>query len=201
MPDESAMREEESPARTDGPARHLWQIFSTMFVIGLFTFGGGLSMLPQMTRVFVKKRGWVTEEEILDYFAVSQSIPGVIATNTSVMIGYRLAGMAGALCAALGATLPSFLVLVVVTVFYQTFVTHPVMLGALRGVRAAVAALLFFTVWGLRENTLRGLESVLLCLCAVTLVFFLNVNPVWVILGGILLGIARTLYRAKRGPG
>jgi len=179
--------------------KKLFQIFSTMFFIGLFTVGGGLAMLPQMTRVFVRKRGWVTEEEIVDYFAVSQSVPGVIATNTSVMIGYKLAGTPGAMAAVLGAVLPSFLVLIAVTVFYQAFITNPVMAGALRGVGAAVAALLFYTVWGLRKSSLRGVVDILLCLMAAALVFVLNVNPVWIILGGFLLGIARAIVRAKQG--
>ena len=178
--------------------KRYWQLFSTMFVIGLFTFGGGLAMLPQMTRVFVHKRGWVTEAEIIDYFAVSQSLPGVIATNTSVMIGYRTAGMAGALCAAFGVLLPSFFSLIVVTMFYSTFVTHPVMLGALRGIRAAVAALLFFTVWGLRKTALRGIADIILCLAA-ALVLFCGVNPIWVILGGAALGVARALLTRKKG--
>ncbi|MDR0325830.1 MAG: chromate transporter [Oscillospiraceae bacterium] len=181
-----------------GKMKKLWQIFATMFYIGLFTFGGGLAMLPQMKRVFVQKRGWVTEEEIVDYFAVSQSIPGVIATNTSVMIGYRMAGTAGALCAAFGAVLPSFLVLIAVAVFYQAFVAHPVMIGALRGISAAVVALLFYTVWGLRKTTLRGIADVLLCLTAAALLLLLGVNPVWVILGGLAAGLFRAVFRARR---
>jgi chromate transporter len=172
-----------------------FQIFSAMFFVGLFTFGGGLAMLPQMTRVFVKTRGWVGEEEILDYFAVSQSLPGVIATNTAVMIGCRIAGTPGALVAAFGAILPSFLILTVVAVLYLAVVELPVVLGALRGVGAAVAALLFYTVWGLRKTTLRGLADILLCAGAAGLVL-LGVNPVWVILGGSALGITHAVVKA-----
>ena len=170
-----------------------------MFIIGLFTFGGGLSMLPQMRHIFVNKRRWVTEEEIVDYFAVAQSLPGVIATNTAVMLGSRIAGTRGAAAAALGAILPSFIILSVITVFYQEFIEHPVLLGAIRGIRAAVSALLFYTVWGLRKTTLRGPADVALCLIAAALVFALGVNPVWIILGGVVLGIARVIWRRKRG--
>lgn len=173
-----------------------WQIFSTMFVVGLFTFGGGYAMIPQMTRVFSQKRGWVGEDEIIDYYAVSQSLPGAVAINTSIMLGYRLAGTAGALCAALGAVLPSFLVLLVVTVFYQAFITNPVMLGAMRGIRAAVAALLFSTVWGLRKSSLRGVIDVILCFIAAALVFIWDINPIWLILSGAVFGLAR--FYAKR---
>lgn len=155
-------------------------------------------MLPQMKRVFVEKRGWVTEAEIMDIFAVSQSLPGVIASNTAVMLGYRLSGVAGALLAALGVVLPSFLVLLLVTVFYQWFVENPVMLGALRGIRAAVTALLFYTVWGLRRSSLLGVVDIILCLISAALVLLLNVNPVWVILGGAAFGAGRAVVRARK---
>jgi chromate transporter len=176
------------------------EIFSTMFLIGLFTFGGGLSMIPQMTHIFVHKRGWITEEEIADYFAVSQSLPGVIATNASVMLGYRLAGIPGALCAAAGAVLPSFLVLIIVTYFYQAFISHPVLLGAMRGIRAAVVALLFYTVWGLRKSSVRGVADIMLCLTAAVLVFVLKVNPIWVILAGLSIGIGYSFYKTQNKP-
>jgi chromate transporter len=174
-------------------------IFSTMFVVGLFTFGGGLSMLPQMKRVFVEKRRWITEEEIIDIFAVSQSLPGVIASNTAVMVGHRIAGVPGGLVSALGVVLPSFLVLLPVTLFYRAFIDNPVMLGVLRGIRAAVTALLLYTVWGLRKGSLRGVADLLLCGVAAVLVLLLGVNPVWVILGGLLFGAGRAVVRARKG--
>lgn len=183
--------------KTPGTVKRLWQIFSTMFVVGLFTFGGGLSMIPQMQRVFVSKRGWIGEEEIVDTFAVAQSLPGVIASNAAVIIGYRLAGIAGALAAALGVVLPSFLVLMLVTVFYTRFITNPALIGAMRGIRAAVAALLFYTVWGLRRASLLGVTDALLCVASAALVLFLHVNPVWVILGGAAFGAGRAVARAR----
>ncbi len=177
-----------------------WQIFSTMFVVGLFTFGGGLSMIPQMTRVFSAKRKWVEEEEIVEYFAVAQSLPGAVAINTSVLIGTRLAGVPGAVFAALGSVLPSFLVLLPVTVFYHSFLRYPVMLGALRGIRAAVSALLFSAVWGLRKGTLRHAFDYALCLVCAALVILLDLNPVWIILGCLFLGAVFFICRGKSEP-
>jgi len=116
-----------------------------------------------------------------------------------VMIGQRVAGTAGAFCAAAGAVLPSFAVLVVVTLFYQAFLEFAVLAGALRGVRAAVAAVLFSAVLGLRKGTLRGMADWLICAAAALLVLIWDVNPIWVILGGGALGLLRYKLGARRG--
>lgn len=177
----------------------LLPIFASMFYIGAFTFGGGLSMIPQMTRVFVSKRRWVEERDIVDMFAVAQSLPGVIAVNASILVGYRLRGLSGALMAALGSILPSFLVLMVVTLAYESFLHNEIVLGVLRGVRAAVVALLFSTVWRLRKSSLTGVFGCALFAAALVCTVWLRVNPVWLLLGGAFLGFSAVFVRTKMG--
>ena len=178
-----------------GKWKMLFSIFLTMFNIGAFTFGGGLSMIPQMTRVFVTKKRWVEESEIVDMFAVSQSLPGVIAVNASMLIGYRLCGFAGAMAAALGAILPSFIILIGVTVFYQEFLHNEIVRGVLRGVSAAVVALLFSAAWGLRKKSLTGLFGLVIFAIAMVLILWLDVNPIWLLLGGGGAGLAASIVK------
>lgn len=178
--------------------KKLATIFAVMFRIGLFTFGGGLVMIPQMARDFVEKYGWLKEEEIVDFFSVAQSLPGVVAVNASILIGYRLAGVAGGIVAALGAILPSFLVLIVVTIFYEAFITSPVVLGAMRGVRAAVTALLFYTALRLRKGALTDVFCWVLFLAAAAVALFTDVNVVLLLLGGAALGVLYTALWSRR---
>lgn len=190
------MKNEQSKASP----RDLWRIFLVMLRIGAVTFGGGYAMIPQMSRDFVDRYGWIEEKEIIDLFAVAQSAPGVIAINASILVGYRIAGIAGALCAALGAILPSVAVLSAVTVVYRAFIDNPYILGALRGIRAAVAGLLLAAVFRLRPNSVTGVFGWVLFAAALAVsLFFPSVNAIWVILAGGLLGVAYGRPWQKRG--
>ena len=190
------------PRTEENRAKKLITIFLVMFRIGLFTFGGGLVMIPQMSRDFVKKYGWIKEEEIVDFFSVAQSLPGVIAVNASIMIGYKLVGVVGGLVAALGAVLPSFLVLMGVTLIYEAFITNVIVLGVLRGVRSAVVALLFYTALKLRKGALLDVFCWAVFIVASVLALFTEINVVFILLGGALLGVIVTLcFPVLRGKG
>jgi len=168
----------------------LARLFFIMLKIGALTFGGGLTMLGQMQIDFVEKQKWVTQEELTDIFALSQAMPGVIAVNAAYQIGYRVAGLTGALLACLGAILPSLLILAVVTVIYKQFISDPWVVGAMRGIRAAVTALLLSTAVKLRKTSVRSAFGWLLCAAATAAaILFPAVNVIWLILGGALLGL------------
>ncbi len=167
----------------------LWRIFFVMLRIGALTFGGGYAMIPQMSRDFVEKYRWIEQKDIVDLFAVAQSAPGIIAVNASILVGYRIAGVAGALVAALGCILPSFAVLVAVTLFYRAFIENPYVLGALRGLRAAVTGLMLHAVVRLRGDAVNSVFSVILCVAALAVaVLFPSFGVIWLILAGGLLG-------------
>jgi chromate transporter len=168
----------------------LIRIFLVMLRIGAVTFGGGFAMIPQMSRDFTERYGWIEAGDIADLFAVAQSAPGVIAVNASILVGYRIAGVRGALAAALGAILPSLLVLSAVTVVYQAFIENPYVLGAMRGIRAAVTGMLLSAACKLAPASVRGAVGWTLFLGSLGAALFLpQVNAVWVLLAGGLVGL------------
>ena len=117
-------------------------------------------MLPILQREVVEKKGWVTEEEVTDYFAIGQCTPGIIAVNTSVFIGHRQRGVPGGIAAALGVVFPSFGVITIIAAFLTKFATYPVVQHALAGINAAVVALIAVSVLKLGKTNLRGRPAV-----------------------------------------
>ena len=139
-------------------------LFLTFAKVGVCTFGGGYAMLPILQREVVEKKGWVTEEEVTDYFAIGQCTPGIIAVNTSVFIGHRQRGVPGGLAAALGVVFPSFVVITIIAAFLTKFATYPVVQHALAGINAAVVALIAVSVLKLGQTNLRGRPAVCILL-------------------------------------
>jgi len=120
----------------------IWQLFWTFFKIGGFTIGGGYAMLPLIEREVVTSKGWVSEEEFLDMIALAQGVPGVIAVNSALVIGYKVRGFWGAAAAVLGAILPSFFIILLVARFYQLFRKMQGVEAFLSGAAPVVVALL-----------------------------------------------------------
>lgn len=135
-------------------------LFLTFAKVGVCTFGGGYAMLPILQREVVEKKGWVTEEEVTDYFAIGQCTPGIIAVNTSVFIGHRQRGVPGGIAAALGVVFPSFVVITIIAAFLTKFATYPVVQHALAGINAAVVALIAVSVLKLGKTNLRERPAV-----------------------------------------
>jgi chromate transporter len=183
---------------TQGKAK-LLPIFLSTLKLGAFTFGGGYAMIPLMQREFVDKHAWVDNEDILDIFAVAQSVPGVIAINSSVMIGYRIAGLPGGLMAALGVSLPSLIILILVTLIYQRFIDNPWVQAAMRGVRAGVVALIVSAVLRMRKEAAKNIFQWILLLGALAASIFLpSVSAIVIILAGGLLGFLVDRFWVRR---
>ena len=121
--------------------------------IGVCTFGGGYAMLPILQRELVEKRGWTTEEELSDYFAIGQCTPGIIAVNTATFVGYKRRGVPGGVAATLGLVFPCLVIIMVIAAFLQNFAQLPVVVHAFNGMRACVCALILSSVLKLRKNT------------------------------------------------
>lgn len=122
------------------------ELYSSFFKIGGLTFGGGLAMLPMLTRETVNKHGWTTEEKLLDIYAIGQCTPGIIAVNTATYIGYQQAGFWGSLFATLGVISPSIIIICLIASILQNFIDLPVVMHALAGIRIVVCALMMNTV-------------------------------------------------------
>ena len=131
------------------------ELFITFAKIGLFTIGGGYAMIPLIKQTVVDEKQWATEEELMDLIAVAQSCPGVFAVNISVFIGYRMKRLPGALMCAIGAALPSFLIILAIAAFFRQYRENPVVESIFRGIRPAVAALIIISE-SLRSTT--GME-------------------------------------------
>jgi chromate transporter len=179
------------------PPRLFLILFLSTFKIGLVTFGGGLAMIPFIRAEFCDKRGWIDNEQITDIIAASQTLPGVIAVNTSALVGYRIAGVRGAFTAGFGSVLPSFLVIVIVAMFYNAFIENTVVRGALRGISGAVAALFASTLIKMRKDSLIDTLAVVFFFAAIAVVFiFPGLNVIFIILAGGLAGfVLRYVFR------
>ncbi len=134
--------------------KKLWILFWTFAKIGAMTFGGGLTMLPLLTREIVEKKKWATEDELLDYYVIGQCTPGIIAVNTATFIGYYQAGIWGGIFATLGMVTPSVVIILTMAAVLQGFLSVAAVAYALTGIRAVVCALLANTVINLGKKSL-----------------------------------------------
>jgi chromate transporter len=147
-------------------------LFLTFAKVGVCTFGGGYAMLPILQREVVEKKGWATDEELTDYFAVGQCTPGIIAINTATFIGYKYRGVPGGVLATLGVVFPSLIIITAIAAFLSNFADIPVVRHALAGINAAVVALIASSVVKLGKSTLKNGAAVTIFLCVLALATF-----------------------------
>lgn len=169
--------------------RLLWTMFLSFFKIGAFTIGGGYAMLPLIQKEVVKKRKWIDEVEFLDMVAVAQSAPGPLAVNISVFTGYKMKGIPGLVATVLGATLPSFLIILLVAAVFVGIESHPIVVRIFQGIRPAVVALIAVPVLSLGKAAKVNRTNFLLPAAVAVLVAYLKITPVYIILGLIAVGI------------
>ena len=169
--------------------KELWNLFWTFARIGSFTFGGGYAMLPMLQKEIVEKYGWATEEEIMDYYAVGQCTPGVIAVNTSTFIGYKRKGIIGGTVATLGITFPSLIVITLIASALQSFNDNPIIQHAFAGVRVVVAVLVANVVVKMLKTAIVDWVGIVLFTAALIVGLFFDISPVYVIIGSALTGI------------
>lgn len=178
----------------------LWQLFRTMFVLSACTFGGGFVIVSLMKKKFVEELGWLEEDEMLDITAITQSSPGPLPVNASVIIGYRISGLLGACVAVLGTIIPPMVIISVISLFYNEFRTNPVIAVALQVMRAGVAAVILDVVWNLCENVCKTRRALYIgmMLVAFAAVFFFDVSAMLVILSCLAVGIVDLLVNLKQ---
>ena len=174
-------------------------LFRVFFYLSAVTLGGGLAMLPLMRQEFVEKRGWMTDDEMVDTVAAMQSMPGIIAMNMGVLIGYRCAGFIGALAALAGGVLPPFIAIVALAALVAQLRQFAVVQHLFLGVRAAVAAMILLAVISLGRQVLKGerfrrVFSWCVAIASFAALVFVGVNAIWVIVAGALLGLATLCY-------
>lgn len=168
--------------------KSIWKIFLKTLKIGAFTWGGGYVIIPLLKTEFADKSHYIEEKDILDMVAVSQSLPGVLSVNCCLMVGYRAAGLKGALMAALGVMLPSMITLSIVTYFYTLVKDNRYVVAALNGVRACVVALMLDAVIRLRRQAVHGLVPWLVLGVAFVCSFQFQINGILLILAAGFVG-------------
>ncbi len=167
----------------------LLAIFCTMFKIGLFTFGGGWSIIAQMQNEFVDKRKWMTEDQIIDYMSLAKSFPGIMIINMSVFSGYAMAGAAGAAVAAVGLSLPALLAIAVVTYFYGALRDNVYVAKVLSGVRSVVIPIILSACVRMWPTALKGKSAVVLLTVSFLVCTFTNFSKLLVIVIALAIGL------------
>ncbi len=176
------------------------KIFTSTFYISAFTFGGGFVIIPLLKKKFVDKLKWIEEKEMLDMTAVAQSSPGAIAVNTSVLIGYRLAGLKGAFAAVLGTVLPPLLIITAISFVYNSFINNALIASVLKGMQAGIAAVIVDVVVNMGGKVIKekSAVSILIMAAAFVLIFFFKVNAFFIIIGSGLAGLFSLYINNKR---
>lgn len=168
--------------------KEYWDIFSAFVMIGSMTFGGGYAMLPMLTREVVEHHHWATQDEMLDYFAIGQCTPGVIAVNTATFIGYRRKGALGAAVATFGVVFPSLIIIILIAMLLSNFMEIVWIQHAFAGIRVAVCALIASTVWQLFRRNAKSWINVLIVVIAFVSVALLNLSPIYVTIAFAVFG-------------
>lgn len=166
------------------------KLLGIFFKIGAFTFGGGLAMIPFMEREMVERHNWIDKDTLLDIVVVSESTPGPIAINAATFIGYKIAGFFGSVCATFGVVLPSFIIILTLSVFIKIIKDVEIVVFAFRGIRAGVLALVMKACWTLFKQCPKDAFSfIMIALCFVAVAVF-DAPVLAVIILGALIGLA-----------
>ena len=164
------------------------EAFLTFFKIGIVTFGGGYAMIPMIEEEVVNKHHWTSKEELLDLIAIAQSCPGVFAVNISTFIGYKLNKKAGAFCTTLGAALPSFLIILLIAMFFHQFADNKVVAALFRGIRPAVVALIAAPTFRLAKSARITLTNCWIPIACALAIWALGVSPILIIIVAAVAG-------------
>lgn len=178
--------------------KELFDLFWTFCKIGALTFGGGYAMLPIIQREIVENKKWSTDKEILDYYAVGQCTPGVIAVNTATFIGYKLRGITGGIIATIGVVFPSLIIILTIASFLQNFADMAIVQSAFAGIRVAVVALIITTVIKLLKSSIKDYLGVIIAILAFIISAFLGLSPVYVVIAAGLTGFIFKYIRGEK---
>ena len=178
--------------------KQLWQLFVTFAIVGVTTFGGGYAMLPALQREVVDKRKWASDEEVMDWYAIGQCTPGVIAVNTATFVGQKQAGVIGGIFATLGVVFPSLVIITVIAAFIQNFAHLAAVQKAFAGIRVCVCVLILNAVVKLWKKSVVDWKTLVIFIAVFAGSVFLSVSPVVYVVIAALAGIVVKELEAKR---
>ncbi|MDH6356376.1 chromate transporter [Parabacteroides sp. PF5-9] len=174
-----------------------WTLFITFTKIGAFTIGGGYAMLPLIEREVIN-RGWITKEDFIDLFAITQSLPGIFAVNIAIFLGYRLKKVRGSLVCALGTILPSFLIILAIALFFTQFQDNIWVEKVFKGLRPAVVALIVVPCISAARSIKLSWKTAIIPIAGALLIWQGGVSPIYFILAAAIGGIVYGLYIKKK---
>lgn len=178
--------------------KELADLFLTFARIGGFTFGGGYAMLPMLQKEVVEARHWTTEDELMDYYAIGQCTPGIIAVNTATFIGYKQRGILGGIAATLGVIAPSMVIITVIAAFIKGFADIPAVAQAFAGIRACVCVLIFNAVVRLGKKSLISKTAVAIFCVILALSLFTDLSPALLVILAGLFGVINGKIGGKK---
>ncbi len=172
-------------------------LFFTFARIGGLTFGGGYAMLPMLQKEVVNNRHWATDEELMDYYAIGQCTPGIIAVNTATFVGRKVKGDLGGVCATLGVVAPSLIIITVIAAFLQNFAEYEVVKNAFAGIRVCVCALILNAVLKLRKKALVDLPTTVIFFVVLAFGVFTKLSPVIFVAASAVAGLVLKALEAR----
>ena len=176
----------------------LWDLYLTWFKMGLFTFGGGYAMLPMIQKEVIDKHHWATEEEIMNYYAIGQCTPGIIAVNTATFVGYYLKGVVGGVIATLGVISPSVIIITVIAALISNFMEIEMVKHALLGINVAVCALMIKSISGLWKKSIKNIGSFTVFAIALLLSVLTDISTVYLVILSDILGVVLSRMKVIR---
>ncbi len=181
----------------------LWILFKSMFLLSACTFGGGFVIVSLMKKKYVEELKWLEEDEMLDVTAITQSVPGPLPVNASVIIGYRMFGVLGSLTAILGTILPPMIIISIISLFYEQFRTNVYIAAALQVMRAGVTAVIFDVVINLAGNVLKTRRSlyIIMMFTAFAATYLFDISAMLIILACLGIGLIDLAVTLKKGKG
>ena len=176
----------------------LIDLFFTFCRIGGLTFGGGYAMLPIIQKEIVEEKKWATEEEVLDYYAVGQCTPGIIAVNTATFIGYKVHGIIGAIVATLGVVFPSLIIITIIAALLKNFANYSIVQHAFSGIRVVVIALIVSAILKLAKTSIKNSTTLIIAIIAFILVAFVNLSPIYIVIAAACIGLILKFIRCRK---
>ncbi|MCQ2497034.1 MAG: chromate transporter [Lachnospiraceae bacterium] len=177
--------------------KDLFALYAAFFRIGGLTFGGGLTMLPMLQHELVDKKHWVEEEDLLDYYAVGQCTPGIIAVNVATFVGYKKKGIPGAIFSTLGMISPSLIIVSIIALFLNEFMSNEYVAHAVAGIKVVVCALMLNTVFTMAKKTIKNYIGAIVCVLAFVVAMFTPVPTVLIVIAAGVFGILLTKIKKK----
>ena len=169
--------------------KKLWELFITFSKIGAFTFGGGYAMLSLLQKEIVENHKWASEEELLDYYAIAQCTPGVIAVNTATFIGAKRAGILGGIFATLGLLLPSIIIITTIAAFINNFLEYEIVQHILGGIRVAVTVLIINSVITMSKKSMTDVICIIIASVSFLLSLIFSMSPIFIVLAAGATGL------------